>query len=348
MFLIRILLFPFAVLYDGLTRLRNLLFDLGLKPSASFSVPTISIGNVAIGGTGKTPMAEYVLRLLMAHQYEVATLSRGYGRKTKGMRLANENDTAETIGDEPFQLYQKFKQRAVISVAEERAMAIPFLVDQFPSLQAVVLDDAFQHRYVKPGLSLLLTGYDNPFYHDFVLPTGNLREARKGAARAQLIVVTKCAPNISDDEMIQIKQAIRTYTDRPVFFSSIRYSKPVCFASNNPSHPTRVLLVTGLANAKPLVEFVQKEFAMVKHKEFGDHYAYSRNDVDALLQLATQHDAAILTTEKDRTKLEALVTNEERARFFYLPIETAFIKHGSDFDALVLNYVKGALASIHE
>jgi tetraacyldisaccharide 4'-kinase len=348
MFLIRILLFPFAVLYDGVTRLRNLLFDLGLKPSASFSIPTISIGNVAVGGTGKTPIAEHVLRLLMANQYEVATLSRGYGRKTKGMRLANEHDSAETIGDEPFQLYQKFKQRAVVSVAEERAMAIPFLADQFPALSAIVLDDAFQHRYVKPGLNILLTCYDNPFYSDFILPTGKLREARKGAARAHIIVVSKCNPHISDDEMMTIEHAIRKYAQRPVFFSCIRYSEPACFAHDAPLPTKRVVLVTGLANAKPLEEFVQKEFMLVRHEDFSDHYSYSRSDVTKLLQIATEQNAVILTTEKDRTKLEALLTTEERTRFYYLAIETAFIKGGSDFDALVLDYVKEALASVYE
>jgi tetraacyldisaccharide 4'-kinase len=345
MFLIRILLFPIAVLYDGVTRLRNLLFDLGLKPSASFSVPTICIGNLAVGGTGKTPMAEYVLRLLLANRYEVATLSRGYGRRTKGMRLATDTDSAETLGDEPFQLYQKFKKLAIISVGEERAMAIPFLVDQFPALQAVVLDDAFQHRPVKPGFSILLTRYDNLFYNDWLLPTGRLREARNGATRAQLIVVTKCAPTIRQEEMTRIEKAICQYADVPVFFSSIRYGNPVCFAEHEPPKPKRVVLVTGLANAKPMEVFVQNEFTLLAHKEFSDHFSYSRNHVDALLLLARQHDAAILTTEKDRTKLDVLLNEEERSLFFYVPIETMFIKGGPDFDAHLLKYISEALAS---
>ncbi len=169
MFLVRILLFPFAVLFDGLTRLRNLLFELRLKPSASFDIPLISVGNLAVGGTGKTPMVEHLIRLLVARGFSMATLSRGYGRTTKGMRLANSSDTASTLGDEPFQLFQKFKNDAIISVCEERAVAIPFLVDQYPELQAIVLDDAFQHRAVKPGFSMVLTDYASPFYKDFLL-----------------------------------------------------------------------------------------------------------------------------------------------------------------------------------
>lgn len=345
MFLIRILLFPFAVLYDGITRLRNLLFDLGLKPSASFDLALISVGNLAVGGTGKTPMVEHLIRLLMSRQISAATLSRGYGRTTKGMRLANSADTAATVGDEPFQLFQKFKDEAIVSVCEERAVAIPLLVDQYPDLQVVVMDDAFQHRSVTPGFSMVLTDYASPFYKDFLMPTGYLREARKGAARADLLVVTKCPDHIGEEEMMAMEHEIRRYAERPVFFTKIRYGTPESFGQAGEMNK-RVLLVSGLANASTLEQYVKSQFQVVKHREHKDHHVYTKDEVRAMLAEANELQAVILTTEKDRVKLEILLSPEERALFYSLPIEIEFIKGGSDFDALVLDYVQKAQSSI--
>lgn len=344
MVLLRILLFPFAVLYDGITRLRNLLFDLNLKSSASFSIPVISVGNLAVGGTGKTPLTEHLIRLLINNGYQVATLSRGYGRKTKGMRLANASDSPETMGDEPFQLYQKFGDRAVVSVCEERAMAIPFLVDQFPGLHVVLLDDAFQHRFVTPGLSLLTTRYDALFVNDFLLPTGRLREARAGARRAHMTLVTACPDHLGDEDMIDVEHAIRKYADRPVFFTKIRYAESVCFDPLVTQLSTRkVILVSGVAQAASLKQFVSKNFDLVYHADFTDHHAYTRSEVESLLKKSAEHGAVILTTEKDHAKLDALLTPEEKKYFYRIPIEVEFLKGGADFDALVLDYVGEAL-----
>jgi tetraacyldisaccharide 4'-kinase len=345
MFLVRILLFPFAVLYNGISRLRNLLYDLGIQPSASFDIPTISVGNLAVGGTGKTPMVEHLIRLLQAKHFSVATLSRGYGRTTKGMRLANSTDSASSLGDEPFQLFQKFKDKAVVSVCEERAVAIPFLVDQYPDLQAIVLDDAFQHRAVNPGFSMVLTEYSSPFYHDFLMPSGRLREARTGAARADLIIVTKCPAPIDEDEMMGMEHEIRKYAQRPVFFTKIRYGNPVCF-SGKVEMDKKIVLVSGLANARPLEEYASANFTLVRHFNFRDHHAYTKGEVQKILTFAQQQAATILTTEKDWSKIDLLLSEEERSHFYFLPIEIEFIKNGSDFDALVLDYVQKAQPSL--
>lgn len=345
MFLVRIFLFPFAVLYNVITRLRNRLYDLGIQPSASFDIPLISVGNLAVGGTGKTPMVEHLIRLLNAHNFSVATLSRGYGRTTKGMRLANSHDTAASLGDEPFQLFQKFKDTTIVSVCEERAVAIPFLVDQFPDLQAIVLDDAFQHRAVTPGFSMVLTEYASPFYKDFLMPSGRLREARTGAARADLLIVTKCPDHIGEEEMMHMEHKMRRYAERSVFFTKIRYGSPICFGGQK-EIDKKIVLVSGLANATPLEQFASANFSMVKHFNFRDHHAYTRTEVQNILAFAQQHQAKILTTEKDWSKIDLLLREEERVNFYFLPIEIEFIKNGSDFDALVLDYVQKAQPTV--
>jgi tetraacyldisaccharide 4'-kinase len=347
MFLRRLFLFPFAVLYDGITRLRNRLFDLGLKPSASFDIPIISVGNLSVGGTGKTPMVEYLIRLL-SNDYSLATLSRGYGRETKGMLVANSHVTAATLGDEPFQIYQKFKDKVVVSVCEERVVAIPFLVDQFPDLNLVLLDDAFQHRFVKPGFSILLTDYSKPFYNDFVLPAGNLRESKMGAQRADVVVVTKCPDHLSEDEMMGISHSIRKYTNHPIFFSKIRYGTPVSFIGNSMPENQKVILVTGIATAAPLVNYVAKTFELIKHLHFNDHHAYSEAELTSIKLLAKESNAVILTTEKDKAKMEVLAIKLQVHNIFSLPIEMEFLKSGADFDAMLTDYTKHASISVND
>jgi len=344
MFLRRLFLFPFAVLYDLITRLRNQVFDLGLKPSASFDIPVISVGNLSVGGTGKTPMVEYLIRLLSSHQ-KIATLSRGYGRNTKGMRIANAMDTASTVGDEPFQLYKKFKENLVVSVCEERVFAIPHLIDQFPDLRVILLDDAFQHRFVKPGFSMLLTDYSKPFYQDFLLPAGNLRVARIGVKRADIIIVTKCPQHLSDEEMMGMEHTIRRYTDNPIFFSKIRYGTPVSFSGARTLEHRKVILLSGIANPKPLENYVKENFEMVKHLIYPDHYTYTDADMLAVVTVANQVDASILTTDKDKAKLEVLANRHNVLAIFSMPIEFEFLKSGSDFDAMLLEYVNHASAS---
>jgi tetraacyldisaccharide 4'-kinase len=347
MFLRRLFLFPFAVLYNALTRIRNHMFDLKLKPSASFDIPIVSVGNLSVGGTGKTPMVEYLIRLL-GNRYKLATLSRGYGRTTKGMRIANALDTADTVGDEPFQIYQKFKANVIVSVCEERAFAIPYLMDQFPELKVILLDDAFQHRFVKPGFSLLLTEYSHPFYHDFLLPAGNLREARKGAKRADIVVVTKCPHYLPEEEMMEIEHNIRKYTNNPVFFCKIRYGTPLSFTEEKTLETKKVVLVSAIANPESFHNYVKQHFDIVKHLTFRDHHAYTDSEISNIIHLANKFDAVVLATQKDKVKLEKPMSRLNFLKGYALPIEFEFLKDGSDFDALLLEFASRASLSVND
>lgn len=341
---IRFLLFPLAVLYDAITSVRNQLYDLGLKPSARFDIPLISVGNLAVGGTGKTPMIEHLVRLLR-NSYNVATLSRGYGRVTKGFRLADEKDNAATIGDEPYQFFKKFKGQIAVTVGEERALAIPSLLDMKPQTNVILLDDAFQHRRVTPSFQILLTDYNNPFYKDYLLPVGKLRESRHGAERADVIIITKCPPELQDEEMMEIETKVRKDVNKPIFFSTVHYGNMVKFDGyQHTQSPEHIILVTGIANPKPLLTHLKSNYKLIRHFDFPDHHHYSRSDLETITALAEEHKATVITTEKDFVKIDVAEFGIflSRAPFFYLPIEIEFLKNGKDFDEMVLNVVKNA------
>jgi tetraacyldisaccharide 4'-kinase len=342
---LRYLLFPFSILLDAVTRLRNLLFDLKVKPSVSFSIPVIAIGNLAVGGTGKTPMAEYVIRLLLQHRIKTAMLSRGYGRATKGLRLANADDTPVTLGDEPFQVYQKYKKEIDVAVCEERAMAIPFLVDQIEVLQSIVLDDAFQHRYVRPGFTILLTDYRKPFYEDYLMPVGRLRESARGAKRADVIVVTKCPQNISKEKREEIEKQISKYTDASIYFAGIQEKSLRNFDGStiNAESIQSVVLVSGLAQSDLFIQSMKEKFKVVEVFDFRDHHHYTADDVEKIEKVMHQHQAYVITTEKDFVKLNLLCQNN-RDRFLYLPIEMVLLEDGSKFDNQLISYIHQQLA----
>lgn len=339
MFIFRILLYPLAIIYNLITRFRNRLYDLGIKPSAHFDIPLINVGNITVGGTGKTPMVEYLIRLI-TEEYKAATLSRGYGRKSRGFRIANKEDTAATIGDEPFQIYNKFSGKVIVSVGEERALAIPNLMDEHPEIQAIVLDDAFQHRKVKPSLNILLTDYNRLFFKDYLLPSGRLRESREGAKRADVIVVTKCPMTINGEEMIVIQKSVSNYVSRPIFFTSIRYGSPVSFGRKDAELKDNVVLVTGIANTLTLEKYIAKSFKIVEHLKFNDHHVYKRNDIQHIA-MKCQSGSIVITTEKDMVKMigSEFMDVIRSLPIFYLPIQTIFIKDGEDFDAIVLNHI---------
>lgn len=343
MSVLKFLLLPFAMIYDVVMDVRNRLYDMKLKPSTTFDIPVIGVGNLAVGGTGKTPMTEYLIRLL-SDQYKIATLSRGYGRKTKGFRIAGAQDNASTLGDEPFQMYKKFSPTVHVSVGEERALAIPLLLQELDNTDAIVMDDAFQHRSVIPGFSVLLTEFSRPFFNDHVLPYGRLREGPEGAARADVVIVTKCPSQLEDETMMNFEHKIRGYASKPIFFSKIRYGEPVSFGDPTRKLSDRVILVTGIANSDVLEEYVRKSFTLIKHVAFRDHYIFKSSDLQALQQLVQKNEhepVSILTTEKDRVKLETseLMPSVSRLPFFYLPIEVEFLRNGKDFDALVLSFM---------
>ncbi|MCY7360151.1 MAG: tetraacyldisaccharide 4'-kinase [Rudanella sp.] len=345
---------PFSALYGQLLDYRNCLYDRQIKPVFRPKQKSISVGNLTVGGTGKTPMIEFLVRKLLSgalptkqlNQFplQMATLSRGYGRRTTGFRLASPADTAHTIGDEPTQLYRKFGRQLVVAVAERRVKGLQQLSAQCPEVNLVLLDDAFQHRAVKPHLSILLSDYNRPFQHDHPFPEGRLRERRHGAKRADLIVVTKCPDNLSASEKQQIIDEITPYkvTETPVFFSTLCYGTPESFDNQivGFNEKKTVVLVSGLANADLLENYVSQTFSLLRHHHFKDHYVYTRSDVDRMIQ-GLPPDAMLLTTEKDWVKIDPLLRAEERATLplYYLPVAMRLLDDEAAFWEQIMGVV---------
>ena len=333
------MLWPFAVLYQLATSLRNHLYNTGFRPSVVFEVPTVCVGNLSVGGTGKTPHIEYLLRFLLKKGYKASTLSRGYGRRTKGPIIADETASALQIGDEPMQFFRKFYPEVAVAVGEERIVAVPHLLDEHPDTEVVLLDDAYQHRKLRASFQILLTDYSRPFYKDYLLPTGMLRESRKGARRAQVIIVTKCPEMLSAQEKEGIKQKLRKYArkDAQIFFSKIQYGNPVPLGETQSQEAAEgYCLVTGIANPQPLKDYLQSENTLFKHWDFNDHHRYKPSDLDSILQHCTSN-RPILLTEKDAVKweLEELKPLWEEYPVYYLPIEVAFLEGESEFQKLI-------------
>lgn len=332
MIFFRKILFPFAVLYGWITQLRNFLYDIGVFKSYAFDVPVIAVGNLSVGGTGKTPQIEYLIRLL-SEKYRVATLSRGYKRQSKGFILANDTSTASQLGDEPFQFYKKF-QNTLVAVDADRKSGIEQLLSLPDKPEVILLDDAFQHRKVKAGFYILLTSYDDLFCDDFILPMGNLRESRSGVKRADCIVVTKCPNDLSEIEQNKIKKKVGL--DSPIFFSSIAYDDSV-YSSDNSFKVSEIktqtkLLLAGIAKPKSFFAYLQNENDIVM--KFSDHHHFSEDDILNIKKQAKNN--LIITTEKDFVRLNDSISKEQ---LFYLPIKTSFIFGGNDFDKTILNYV---------
>ncbi|MBU3821900.1 tetraacyldisaccharide 4'-kinase [Flavobacteriaceae bacterium XHP0103] len=331
--LIRNIAFPFMPLYYVATAARNKLYDLGIKKSVSYDFPIICVGNLSVGGTGKTPMVEYLITLLKDN-YRVATLSRGYKRKTTGFQLADETATAETLGDEPFQFYEKFKNEIIVAVDSDRNNGIKKLRSLKHKPDIVLLDDAFQHRKVRAGYNILLTTYNNPYYKDYVLPTGNLREPRTGAKRADIIVVTKCPENISDLEKENVIKKLKIDNHQQVFFSSIQYADKIVSAKNKIKLNSlgHFTLVTGIANSSPLVDFLLKNQLKFEHLNFKDHHNFSVSDIKDL-----ETKGLIVTTEKDFMRLKQYASL--RDNLYYLPIEVA-LSDKAKFNTLINKFVE--------
>ncbi len=343
---LRWLLLPFALLYAVITAIRNWLYNRGILKSHLFPLPVICVGNLTVGGTGKTPHTEYLIRLLKA-THSITTLSRGYGRQTKGFLWATPQSTAEQLGDEPLQFYQKFGHEIRVAVGEDRVTAIRKILSAFefqsPKPEIILLDDAFQHRPVKPSFSILLTDYNRLFYDDFQLPTGNLREPRNGAKRAGVVIVSKCPADLLASERDQIGRNVQKYARPgvPVFFTGIRYTQPVDFASGKDTILSeKVVLVSGIAQAGNLEKYVNQTFECAQHLNFRDHHAYTQADVSAIEEACQKHNACkVLTTEKDYVKLRSL-TLPPGIAFYYLPIEIYFLFDAqASFDRLIVQHL---------
>ena len=338
--LLRKLLFPAAILYGFITSIRNFLFDKGILKSTSFDVPVIAVGNLSVGGTGKTPQIEYLIRLL-SNQYKVATLSRGYKRKSEGFVLADGTSNAEILGDEPFQFYQKFPNIQV-AVDANRTNGITQLLSQKEKPQIILLDDAYQHRKVKAGFYILLTSYGDLYADDFMLPTGNLRESRSGANRANIIVVTKCPKDLSDQKQEEIRLKLDLNGSQQIYFTFIDYedevySKEERIAVNEIKSEVKVLLA-GIAKPKPFFDYLKNEND--ECLTFPDHHHFSDSDLDEIQSKAKSKK--IITTEKDYVRLK---DSKLVSQLYYLPIKSTFINQHQNFDATVLEYVMKTLGS---
>ncbi len=323
------LLYPFALLFGLVTRFRNWFFDIGWLKSSSSPIPCIVVGNLSVGGTGKTPMVEFLIRYL-SQEKQVATLSRGYGRKTKGFIKATPKVSPETIGDEPFQIYRKYREHIDVFVGEDRVKSLEKIAIGPDSPEVVILDDAFQHRYVAGDLNILLTTYQKPFYLDYILPMGRLRESRAGAKRADVIIVTKCPEELADPEKIKIKENVSAYRDSAAFvlFSSISYGIPIPLLEAA-VFSQEVILLSGLANDQPLIDYVDKKFNLLQVLSYPDHHDYGRSDFEHVRTVFKQHGSqnpVVLTTEKDAVKVKSNAPKGflEEIPIFVLPIEVVF------------------------
>jgi tetraacyldisaccharide 4'-kinase len=326
---IRILLFPLSLVYALIVKARNWFFDKRILPSASFNLPVICVGNLAVGGTGKSPMVEWLVAGLKG-RFAVAILSRGYKRKTRGYALADETTTALDIGDEPMQFHCKFPDVA-IAVGEERMVAIPQLLHDRPGTQAIILDDAFQHRAVKAGLNILLTDYSNLFTRDWWLPSGDLRDAPSSYRRADIIVVTKCREDLTVDERREIAAEIRPLAHQRIFYTAIRYDHPYHITRRTPAvidECVEVLLVTGIANPAPLKRWLNDRSRTYYELAYSDHHIYRIDDLKAIIrrfESITATDKLILTTEKDAVRLIKFRQELEEWPIYVLPITPRFL-----------------------
>jgi tetraacyldisaccharide 4'-kinase len=323
----RLLLLPFSILYGAIVMIRNWMYKKNLFKSTRFGIPIICIGNLSVGGTGKSPMVEYLVRQLKSRK-KVATLSRGYKRKTKGYALANPRSTAIDIGDEPMQFHRKFPD-VPVAVGEERLVAIPQLLHDHPETEVIILDDAYQHR-VHAGFNILLTDYSNLFTRDFYLPTGDLRDQPSSYKRADIIIVTKCPRNLDTAEKESITKEINPLPGQHLYFTTIVYGTPYHITSRAFTmidESTEVLLITGIANPRPLKEFLEQRVHTYSMMHYGDHHIFSIDDWNEIKQRFGKIEGKkiLLTTEKDAMRLLKFDTELDGLPFYVIPIEHAFL-----------------------
>lgn len=341
----RILLLPFALLYWLGIAIRNWLYNKNIIESTSFGLPLICVGNLSVGGTGKSPMVEYLVSNLKT-DYKVATLSRGYKRKTKGYALADEKTTALEIGDEPMQFHLKFPD-VPVAVGEERILAIPQLLHDKPGIQAIILDDAFQHRAIKAGLNILLTDYNNLFTRDFYLPTGDLRDMKSSYKRAEIIIVTKCKKELNESEMQKLIKEINPLPGQHVFFTAIDYSRPYHIITKEEkglSGKVEILLVTGIANPKPLKKLLEEHSNTYQMLQYADHHIFTIDDLKDIKESFDKINAkekVILTTEKDAVRLLKFCDEIRDMPFYVVPVKHQFLfNQGAEFDQLIIDFIR--------
>jgi tetraacyldisaccharide 4'-kinase len=340
----RYLLFPLSLVYGGIVWLRNWLFDKNIFKSAAFNFPIICVGNIATGGTGKTPMTEYLIRLLQ-NKFTTATLSRGYKRKTKGFAIADAETTALEIGDEPMQFHNKFPG-VTVAVGEERLVAIPQLLQDKPDTRVIILDDAFQHRTVAAGLNIVLTAYNNLYTRDLMLPAGDLRDVKASIKRADIIIVTKCRQGLTEKEKTAIIKELKPLPRQAVFFTEITYTTPY-HLFNNPNATigpdTNILLVCGIANPRPLKDYLAAKMNTYDMLRYPDHHIFDMDDLTDIkkqFEKIKSSNKIILTTEKDAVRLVKFEQELKDYPVYVLPIEHNFLFDEAPlFDKKIVDFV---------
>lgn len=341
----RYILYPFSVMYNGVIWARNKLFDKNILRSSSFNFPVICVGNLAVGGTGKTPMVEYLLNVL-TKQYNVATLSRGYKRKTKGFAIADPQTTALDIGDEPMQIHIKFPQ-VTVAVAEERIVGIPQLLHDRPQTEVIILDDAFQHREVRAGMNILLTEYNNLYTRDVMLPAGDLRDIKGSSSRADIIVVTKCKSHLDETEKEEIKKEINPLPHQRVYFTKIEYSIPYHLFTKKEmmlDTESKVLLVCGIANPAPLKQILTDLVETYELLNFRDHHIFNTDDLKEIkthFAKLTGEKKLILTTEKDAVRLVKFEKELEDFPIYVFPMAHKFLfNEQAEYEHQIMEFVQ--------
>ncbi len=339
-----ILLYPISLIYALVVWIRHRLFDAGTLKSRRYKTPVICVGNITVGGTGKTPFVEYLIRLLKEN-YQISVVSRGYNRKSKGMQVSNENATAEILGDEPYQIFKKFPNTLVVADAN-RCRAIDYIEEIFPNIDTIILDDAFQHRYVKAGLRILLIDYNRPIKDDYLLPAGNLRDLKSAQKRANIIVVTKCPKDLKPIDFRNLIKEINPLPYQKLFFAGLDYDTPYhCLTGEKVelNKEQSLVLFTGIAKTEPLEDYLRSNVKELKTVKFSDHHNYSKGDNDKIyseyLKL-TSENKWIITTEKDAAKLSAFADNIKE-RLLILPIKMCILNEGeSTLSKKIKDYVE--------
>lgn len=343
----KILLSPFSLLYGIGVGIRNVFYDSGIVRSSKFSVPIIAVGNLAVGGAGKTPHVEYLIRLLSPY-INVGTLSRGYKRHTKGFRIIKSQDNAKIAGDEPIMYKRKYPDVAVV-VGENRALAIPEMVSNFPTIQTIILDDAYQHRSVEPGLNILLTTHGLPFTRDYLLPSGRLREWRRNYNRADVIIVSKCPQDMTIADKEAIVKEIKPYDHQEIFFSTYTYGNPYYMFQVGQrivfDKALDVILLSAIADTSYLLSYLKTQTRAIHHLEYEDHHEFTEEDMDHLIKVYTHREVdkkVVLTTEKDAMRLEPYMQKLMDANIpvYILPLRVEFLfNEQARFDELIRKYL---------
>jgi tetraacyldisaccharide 4'-kinase len=350
-----IFLYPLSLLYGLITAVRNFLFNTNIIKSHEFQIPVICVGNLAVGGTGKTPHTEYLAGLLRK-DFKVAVLSRGYKRKTRGFLFADNNSKVSDIGDEPLQIYRKFPD-VTVAVDRNRVHGVNIILEKKPDIAVIILDDAYQHRRITPGYSILLSDFGRLMIKDHMLPYGNLREGFRNMNRADIILITKSPENISPIQRRIIVKDVSKAPYQNLYFTSFTYLKPVpvfddCIElASVPPIPADeneygIVLVTGIANPQPLLEYLGKTVKEIVHLPFRDHRTFTVKDIDNIVQAWNDLKSSlkyIFTTEKDAVRLREFsnIAQPVRSSFYYIPVGICFLNDDKDeFDKLIVDYVR--------